>query len=251
MHIHRSRAPRTFVCARFCPWYNFSSDYLKKIFDAIWFFGDNVLIKIISGDTGKRWLEDLKKKLHRRRRLSDQNFSTLYNDEFIPLAESLDINIKLPKIVKNQNYRNNTDAENPKVCLRHAIYIPLLDHVIQDLESRFSDDVLQLYNFSFLFPTTPTEVDREEIQSSVASISKKYCHFFNQPEELIKQINGELSHWYGQWARSSNTGELTAVELLINVIKIYIFPCISCWKYFSIYLSQILRLKEHYPLYEG
>lgn len=185
--------------------------------------------------TAQGLLEDLKKKLQRRRKLSDQTFSTLYKDEILPLAESLDVDIKMPRIVKNQKHRNNTNAESPEVYFRRTVYIPLLDYVIQDLEFRFSKDVLQLYNFSCLFPTGPTELESEEIQSAIASISSKYSHFFNQPEELLrKNINGELSYWYGQWARSPNTGELTAIELFDKCDK-DIYPCLR--KLLRIFLS--------------
>lgn len=70
------------------------------------------------------------------------------------MAFQLDNEIIKPRIAKRSVSRaNNSDSDCiPEVFYRTSIYIPILDSVLNDLQNRFSEDVLNSFNLRLLMP---------------------------------------------------------------------------------------------------
>jgi len=72
------------------------------------------------------------------------------------MASKLDVEIIKTRIVKRSVYRaNQLNSDSiPEVFYKISIYIPILDSVINDLQHRFSEDVLSSFNLRLLMPAT-------------------------------------------------------------------------------------------------
>lgn len=71
-------------------------------------------------------------------------FETIF-EEVENIANSIGVEIKMPRVASIQTNRDNYPAKDPKEYFRQAIYIPVLDNVMKDLKSRFSTNALDLY----------------------------------------------------------------------------------------------------------
>lgn len=100
-----------------------------------------------------------------------------YRDEIEILAEKLGVEIRIPRRAGKQIHRDNTEGDTPEIYFRRTIHIPLLDNVIEDLKCRFSDEVLQLFNFSFLFSSAMSELEEQDLKTSNICNCKKVCNF--------------------------------------------------------------------------
>lgn len=89
--------------------------------------------------------------LQKKRENSEMKFELLFQ-EVSDLTETLDTEIKFPRKTSRQCHRANYPSTRPVDFYRQAMYIPLLDHVIEDLKYRFKPETLGLYNLSILFP---------------------------------------------------------------------------------------------------
>ncbi|CAK1584957.1 unnamed protein product [Parnassius mnemosyne] len=96
-----------------------------------------------------------------------ENVDVIYRQLFEAakeVAEQLDVEIKCPRIVSKQIYRaNNQPAQSAEEYFRTAIYIPLLDSIISDLQDRLSPDVLNLFQLSVFMPKS--EYSNEDIET--------------------------------------------------------------------------------------
>ena len=59
-------------------------------------------------------------------------------EEVKQMCQAVDVVPTLPRRCGRQRHRNNTPAEDPVMYYRRCITIPLLDHLLVELESRFS-----------------------------------------------------------------------------------------------------------------
>lgn len=96
------------------------------------------------------------------------------------MPKELDVEIKTPKLVGRQIHRENYSSSEPEPYYRKSIYIPVLDNMISDLEVRLSENTLELYNFSILYPDN--KIDNRE------AIIKKFLqdHFRQIKSYLCK-----------------------------------------------------------------
>ena len=90
-------------------------------------------------------LHDALKILETKRQMCEVKFKSLY-EEITGVAEELDIQLKVSRKAIRQNNRENYPSNDPLEYFRQSIYIPLIENVLEDLKSRFSDEVLKLFN---------------------------------------------------------------------------------------------------------
>ncbi|ERL95321.1 hypothetical protein D910_12587 [Dendroctonus ponderosae] len=89
-----------------------------------------------------------------------------------------------PRIVSRQTHRaNNQLAQSAEKYFRRAVYIPLLDSVINDLEDRLSPDVLNLFQLGVFIPKVDCANEDEDLE------------LFNNYKR-ISPVEGKMeAHW--------------------------------------------------------
>jgi len=83
---------------------------------------------------------------------SDSQFSKLFK-KMSDIAERLGFEIKVPRLAKKQTHRANYPATNAEEYYRRAIFVPLLDNIVVDLQERLPKDTLEVFDFNSLLPT--------------------------------------------------------------------------------------------------
>lgn len=67
------------------------------------------------------------------------SYSNVWYQEALSLSELVDApEPRVPRMCMRQNNRLNTTSDNPEQYYRRIVVIPLIDHLLSELESRFS-----------------------------------------------------------------------------------------------------------------
>ena len=163
------------------------------------------------------------KMLRRRRKESDKYFENIF-DEVSGIAEEIGLKeIKIPRIASKQIHRENYNTKDPESYYRQSVYIPTLVGLISELEDRFSQNTLEIFNFSVLFPENNGFNDVEGIQNLVS----KYSHFLEHSNELVvKELQTELERWCLKWQEDVNHALLPSISAheLLNKCNSIIYP---------------------------
>jgi hypothetical protein len=78
----------------------------------------------------------------------DTEFSNIFKSSE-DLANIIDVELRMPRLCKQQKNRSNYSTNNVEDYYRISIFIPLLDNVIDNLKTRFSQNILELFQLSF------------------------------------------------------------------------------------------------------
>ncbi|XP_076658585.1 52 kDa repressor of the inhibitor of the protein kinase-like [Halictus rubicundus] len=146
-----------------------------------------------------------------------ENVDVIYRqlfEEAKEVAEQLDVEIKCPRIVSKQIHRaNNQPAQSAEEYFRRAIYIPLLDSIISDLQDRLSPDVLNLFQLSVFMPKS--ECSNEDIET-VKQLATDYTLLLdNTPFSVI--VN-EYRLWMVKWQAWQRSQDIpqSISDLILN-----------------------------------
>lgn len=91
----------------------------------------------------------------------------------VKLADDLGFELSAPRRCKKQTARNNTPAETDEEYFRRAVFMPLLDHFIVELTSRFSREFNGILALEGLIPANLSKYSDEVILAS----AEKYMIF--------------------------------------------------------------------------
>ncbi|KAJ8679037.1 hypothetical protein QAD02_014824 [Eretmocerus hayati] len=149
-----------------------------------------------------------------KRRNCDVVFSSLFN-EICELADKIDVVIRMPRVVANQNHRDNHPAQTPEEYFKRSVYIPLLDNVLEDLNARFAQNTMELYHLFILLPGNSSWNDKEATDASIMILSDKYCDLLNLNVGVMRaSLQSELNMWRLKWERIGFDPSRKALEYL-------------------------------------
>lgn len=77
------------------------------------------------------------RKLDLIRRDSDHSFNEVWDEAEI-MAKIVSTTLAVPRMCNRQTTRNNVTADSPKQYFCRSVFIPYLDHLLSELNSRFS-----------------------------------------------------------------------------------------------------------------
>lgn len=161
--------------------------------------------------------------LKQKRENAENVFQQLFM-EAKELADQLDIELKAPRIVKKQIHRENYQStQSAEEYFRRAIYIPLLDNIIADLQNRLSSDVMELFHLGIFLPRTAyTEKDLVGVREA----ANAYKLLLDAP---ISSVISEFTLWVAKWKREEENGTDIPNSLpeIIDLCDSDIYPCIS------------------------
>ena len=103
----------------------------------------------------------------------------------------------LPKLRKcvSQKHRSNIPAENPKEYFRRLITIPILDHLLAEMETRFSKHQQTAINGIYLIPSIITTKSLGEITSKFTELEEMYGKDLPHSSSLQSEVHS----WYLKW----------------------------------------------------
>lgn len=154
-----------------------------------------------------------------RRRNCDDHFTELYL-EALTTSEKLGVQLKMPRVVKSQRHRENYEAETVMEYYRMSMYIPLLDNVITDLQTRFSEENLLCFDLNLLMPANMLNTNDSEKCLKLNVRLQKVCQNFKTllPRDSEAVLEGELSIWKAKWSREKEEG-MKIPNCAIEVLK--------------------------------
>lgn len=149
-------------------------------------------------------------------------FSQLFM-EAQELAKQLEVELKPPRLVKKQIHRANQPTKVPEEYFRRAVYIPLLDHVLADIENRFSPEVLKLFHLGVFLPRTSYT---DEDLTAVREAANVYELLLDAP---ISSIISEFKLWVAKWKREEENGVKfpQSVPEVIDLCDVLLYPSIN------------------------
>ncbi|KAJ8674901.1 hypothetical protein QAD02_010687 [Eretmocerus hayati] len=152
----------------------------------------------------KSLIKDITTVLERKRERCDTEFQTLY-EEICEIANQIDVDLRIPRTCGHQNYRDNHPAPDPDSYFKRSIYIPLIDHVLQDLKSRFSESTLELYNLFVLLSNTPLREEETQLNAAISSLATKYYVFFDTSPNDCGEFSSQRLKFAASAERSFST----------------------------------------------
>ncbi|XP_069700787.1 52 kDa repressor of the inhibitor of the protein kinase-like [Periplaneta americana] len=85
----------------------------------------------------------------------------------VTLAQSVDVEVNVPRVASRQIHRNNVASKSPKDYYRLNVFLPFLDHLLSDLSVRFSParnnfypNIRELLTILCVMPVTTCTAER-------------------------------------------------------------------------------------------
>ena len=115
-------------------------------------------------------------------------FHNQLHEKACKLAEEFDVEVKVPRICKRQTMRNNVPISDPNNYYRIAITTKFLDHLISEMNERFTDTNSKAAMSVKLVPGLMTE------KPCVSDFQ-----FFEEDIESVDSLETEIHQWYRLW----------------------------------------------------
>lgn len=160
--------------------------------------------------------------LEKRRKECNEKFRHIY-EEATELASKIDVEIKMPRLTIKQTRRANHPANTVEEYFKRSIYIPLLDHIYQDLISRFDTNSLECFGLRVLIPTILVNSDEEKLKKLKNRLFKTLDSFSEIIESGNTQMNlilleGEFSIWKTKWV-SAKKNNVTLPKKALETLE--------------------------------
>lgn len=105
-------------------------------------------------------------------------------------------------------------------------YIPLLESILEDLKTRFSNDLLNVLKVPSVFPSQITELSQEELICTAKDISEEFAVMLKiNFDILFARLQAEMLHWQQKWNSQSFLPE-EGIEIL-KACDADVFPSIN------------------------
>ena len=89
----------------------------------------------------------------------------------------------IPRTYGRQTARNNVEASSPEEYWRRTVFIPFLDHLIQEFSGRFSQDAIERLK---LLPSNVSKLSAEDTHT----IHHRFRTDLPSPEFFIRNFEG-------------------------------------------------------------
>ncbi|KAL5244199.1 hypothetical protein ACI65C_011609 [Semiaphis heraclei] len=120
--------------------------------------------------TASKYIKDIISTLKKYRSNCDEEFNSIFR-ESENILKTLNVEVKLPRLYGHQKYRNNiTNIDKPEDYYRINLYIPLLDSILEDLNSRFINK--ENKNFLALMQLVPSKDIHKNVLESLSECDK-------------------------------------------------------------------------------
>ena len=151
--------------------------------------------KSIDISDGLHLTESLKALVINRRQDVDEFHSKWYK-KAITLSEEINITETRPRVVGTQIHGSNTPAESVSDYYKRAITIPLLDHLMCDLDCRFdSSETEAIFNGFVIVPEKLIAIVQQPEKAHWKEIFSLFANFFRDDLRNALLLDSELDLW--------------------------------------------------------
>ena len=121
-----------------------------------------------------------------------------------------------PRICSHQTRRDNVPAESPSIYFKRCISIPLLDHLLSQLNSRFSSHQQSSLLGMYLVPSMLVTLTDEECGVKFDQLLKLYQVDLPSPDCALEEIHC----WWMKWNQSlANHGHTSLPKTLAQTLQ--------------------------------
>jgi hypothetical protein len=135
------------------------------------------------------------------------NHYKIFND-IVNMGKSVNIEIKMPRVCKRQIQRENFISENPEMYFKCSTFIPFLDYLIESMNARFNQKLIDVMTLEGLIPANLNMYDDENIIKA----AKIYAQDLR--DDTSSTIRAELFIRRHQWSQNTVPKTNSAVDSL-------------------------------------
>ena len=152
-------------------------------------------------------------------RLTVEEYNETWFTNIQKIADKLAVEIKKPRSCGRQLNRSNISADSPEEYYRRSLTIPFLDHMVQELTSRFSNSQQQC------IPMGQSIVPEKMKRNTEWKVNfKKFSDTYSCDLPSEHSLNAELDMWEMFWndrpdapSTSQETLKVTDNEIFPNI----------------------------------
>ena len=135
------------------------------------------------------------------------------------MCTSIGTTPSMPRLCGHQRHRHNVPATTPSEYFRRIITVPLLDHLLAELEKRFDRHQQTALQGLYLVPSLMINKEMEYVSSKVLELGALYA------EDLphLNSLKSEFHSWYIKWKEHEAEHGHSSVPTSLY----HIFPHIS------------------------
>lgn len=194
----------------------------------------NVLqTKTLDKEYAKTILKHTIQILNEKRQNAEENFNFIFQ-EALKLLKDTGSEIRIPRITGRQINRPNLNTNDPQTYYRVNVYLPLLESILLDLQSRFSDETLNSFELNVVVPRNLLNKTKAEITASITTILN-YMKGLPDMDNIDKQLQkmkllSEFDFWELKW-KDVLKRQQNVPDCALDAYKqcdIVIFPMIKC-----------------------
>lgn len=134
-----------------------------------------------------QYSNNLYEEINQMRENAESNFKNVFK-QATEMAEKTGAQMIIPRRVKNQIHRENYTG-NPEAYYRKSIFIPFLDHYLDQLSSRFLDHCTLLLKIQNILPSKCIALDTDGIKETAHTLITEWPNeILGTSEDLIAEI---------------------------------------------------------------
>ncbi|XP_057292636.1 52 kDa repressor of the inhibitor of the protein kinase-like [Hydractinia symbiolongicarpus] len=157
----------------------------------------------------------------------DTHFNKWY-EKVLSLATELDVVESMKRRCSIQLYRENYVANGVKEYYKLAVAIPFIDHILQELDTRFSIDNVSVYSGFSIMPTTILSDEGRVLVGDQPTWKVEFSKFIPRYRDDIPALSNlyaQLDMWKVKWRTFTGVLPTTLQGLLKHTDKL-LFPSI-------------------------
>lgn len=167
----------------------------------------------------KETISDLRAKVY-------ETHGKLYQ-QCIQMAEKINVPESRPRVCKVQIFRENYPADSPSEYYKQKITIPLLDHLSNEINERFSTKNCKIISGLYVIPSVFAECSESDVNWKSEVL--KFAEIYQEDFPDYHQIATELEMWERFWKTQPRLST-TIAETLKKVDKIAFRNIYICLK---------------------
>ena len=147
-----------------------------------------------------------------------EQFHAKWFDKIKKLCEDSGIVLSLPRRCGRQIHRANTPADTPCEYYRRTITIPLLDHMLTELNSRFGQHQQTALLGLSILPSILVTLSAEKSDDTIVQLCQQYSHSNDLPSPHC--LESELHSWRLKWQQQlAEHGEKSLPRTLAQTLR--------------------------------
>ena len=151
-------------------------------------------------------------------RESVDSYHNRWFDTISEMCHEVGTTPSLPRIVGRQRHRANTPASNPSEYYRRTITIPVLDHLLSEIDRRFSVHQKTALKGLYLVPSVLVTEDLSTVSSVVLEVGEMYS-------VDLSSLGSEVHNWYTKWKLEEVQNGVNSLPTALSST----LPRISCF----------------------